>query len=911
MNIFARPISRILVVLVMILAVIAQSATSSSGSSTLTTPLFHLYDAHTHDHFYTIKAAEEKSFVQNGAYVLEGIIGDAPVDATAHTASVYRLYNAATGEYFYTVSASEYISVATHLRYQEQGIGFQVMKTSGPGMLPLYRLYSQSEQRHFYTTNSSEYLSALQSGWSSEGILGYVSSLVPPAPTGLTAVGTWVADCPVCHMPMAHIVLTWQAVSGATSYDVYRSGVLLASGLTTPTYTDMAITSGQGYSYTVSALNASGAGPQCAPATATAPKPPAAATPMTMPVPPTNLAAHGVWQGGSTDTLTWDAVPGASSYNVYQYEKLIAQGVTKTTYTVPLNVYNVSMTYTVTTVNNGVESIPSAIASARGANDPSQQPSWMPGPPVAPTNVTATADWNTSVPRILLTWRGSSTDYGYNVYRDGVLVAKDLWRLVYIDNNVQPGSVHTYTVTGVNVPWTATSESAPSASVTATALKIAPNQPIQTVQITKVVSDDDSVLVSFNAVPGAVDYRVYVAGNPGSVKYSGGGLSIEENGLDPTLNNSLVVEAVDKLGPFQTMDGSMGPGAMPMAGMTTSSVNGQGDPSNIPNVIATSGPFPVTVQPFLLTGAQAFQDNFRGGESFTPSTDMDTAVASLSSSYFEINEVENSQWRIRTYGADTDASKIFVMGNHFMDTLYDGPTAATSSFSHNNNASMVMMPKATADISGGKVLHVTFEVDGHFDSRRWCDVFVAPAGDSLLVPGKFFENNQNPDTSGNMFRWEIHSQTCDAQVFQGMNSSGILNDTELFDLANGVGADDFGPGVRTTWDGNPVLNGTYQDLDKRHRFDLYLSQTHFRVEETVLGAAPVIIKDETFPNGVTLPFTKCQVYFVHQLYHTANDRNENVDYGYASSAYWYNNRPWADERHWDDMGYEVLPSFPQ
>jgi hypothetical protein len=47
------------------------------------------------------------------------------------------------------------------------------------------------------------------------------------------------------------------------------------------------------------------------------------------------------------------------------------------------------------------------------------------------------------------------------------------------------------------------------------------------------------------------------------------------------------------------------------------------------------------------------------------------------------------------------------------------------------------------------------------------------------------------------------------------------------------------------------------------------------------------------------------------LYHTANDRNENVDYGYASSAYWYNNRPWADERHWDDMGYEVLPSFPQ
>ena len=99
-------------------------------------------------------------------------------------------------------------------------------------------------------------------------------------------------------------------------------------------------------------------------------------------------------------------------------------------------------------------------------------------------------------------------------------------------------------------------------------------------------------------------------------------------------------------------------------------------------------------------------------------------------------------------------------------------------------------------------------------------------------------------------------------------------------------------------------------MDKRHRYDLYLSQTRFRVVETVLGSAPVVIKDETFPNGVTLPFTDCQVYFVHQLYHTGNDRPENVQYNFPDGAYWYNNRPWSDERHWDDCAFSVLDVFP-
>ena len=71
----------------------------------------------------------------------------------------------------------------------------------------------------------------------------------------------------------------------------------------------------------------------------------------------------------------------------------------------------------------------------------------------------------------------------------------------------------------------------------------------------------------------------------------------------------------------------------------------------------------------------------------------------------------------------------------------------------------------------------------------------------------------------------------------------------------------------------------------------------------------LVVKDAAFPDGATLPFDKCQVYFVHQVYHTTNDRQELLDYN-SPDPYWYNNRPWCDERHWDNMGQAVLNAFP-
>ena len=216
-----------------------------------------------------------------------------------------------------------------------------------------------------------------------------------------------------------------------------------------------------------------------------------------------------------------------------------------------------------------------------------------------------------------------------------------------------------------------------------------------------------------------------------------------------------------------------------------------------------------------------------------------------------------------------------------------------------------MMPNTTADISGGKVLHVTFEVDAHMDGRRWCDVFVGAAGDTLVDPGKFADfSGRRPTVSGKLFRWEIQGGFHGLSLFPGVQPDAQSDLVPLTHQENGVGPDSFGLCARSgPWCTVP-FNGTAGDLDKRHKFDLYLSQTR-----AVIMEQGQVVKDAVFPAGVTLPFDHCQVYFVHQLYHTGNDRPELLNYSPAES-YWINNRPYSDERHWDNLGESVLDAFP-
>ncbi|WP_010498739.1 S-layer homology domain-containing protein [Paenibacillus elgii] len=69
---------------------------------------------------------------------------------------------------------------------------------------------------------------------------------------------------------------------------------------------------------------------------------------------PTGVSISDVTSTGAT--LTWNAVPGAQTYNIYENGRLIASGVTGTTYTATGLTAGTEHRFTVTAVSNGIES---------------------------------------------------------------------------------------------------------------------------------------------------------------------------------------------------------------------------------------------------------------------------------------------------------------------------------------------------------------------------------------------------------------------------------------------------------------------------------------------------------------------------------------------------------------------------
>jgi len=98
------------------------------------------------------------------------------------------------------------------------------------------------------------------------------------------------------------------------------------------------------------------------------------------------------------------------------------------------------------------------------------------------------------------------------------------------------------------------------------------------------------------------------------------------------------------------------------------------------------------------------------------------------------------------------------------------------------------------------------------------------------------------------------------------------------------------------------LNGTITDLDRRVRFDMYSSKSKVRIVED-----DILITESALPEN--LDYEQISVAFSHLIYHTENELGENMVWNPAN-RYWINHRPFADERHWDNMGFEVLRDFP-
>jgi len=130
--------------------------------------------------------------------------------------------------------------------------------------------------------------------------------------------------------------VSWTAVTGATSYKVYRDSVNVASP-TTNSYSDTGLTSSTAYSYTVSAVNADGETSQCS-----------AVSDTTFIDVPTGLVASVI--SSSQVNLAWTAVTGATSYKVYRDSVNVASPTSNSSSDTGLSA-STAYSYTVSAVN--------------------------------------------------------------------------------------------------------------------------------------------------------------------------------------------------------------------------------------------------------------------------------------------------------------------------------------------------------------------------------------------------------------------------------------------------------------------------------------------------------------------------------------------------------------------------------
>ena len=846
--------------------------------------------------------------------------------------------------------------------------------------------------------------------------------------------------------------ITWKVTHKFQKYRVLRNQEVIAQVASITSFSDHNVQRGLPYTYQIAGVMQNG---KLQYSNIQLIDIPGRTQTSTMFLPPVGVRIKGIWlpntqnvqyYSGSTDILSWDRRAGAVRYNIYRYDTKIGD-TAENQFMVPLDAFKPGFTYTVTSVDiDGNESLPSACVGSQGANDPRNLGNILkPAPPYPPDSLTVNAQWNNGAPRNLIRW--NDTGWGWNVmtwvqthniYRDGVLLASGVWGVEYIDEAVRPGQTYVYTVATANVSGDKDQQSILPKAVSCQTASAAPAPSSRVPSIVSTKPNDDSIQVTFTPVPGAEDYRIRVVNQPYVHKYTGGSNRVELNGLLPDTSYDVVVEALDKHGPFQKMDGVMGPGSMLPGNLTRMEINGQGSPSNVPIVLSASPISTVSTKSRIMTGSQVFFDTFRGSAPIRrKAPDRATMIARTGKALLldgqgrDMTDLwfkwfENDKWSFFFDDLDQNASVAFMMGNHFMDTIYDGATLPYPGPAHQTNGAMVMSPKANADISNGRVLHVTFEVDPHFSGRRWTDVILYPAGDTL-ISGKSFDKIAHNTLSDKSLVWSITEQRHGVRMATGRDSSlnrivrdvnvayperksnlprpfqevdapqvehkigtfvgtstgpnaysvtysygtpdkkfpaftatsrcetyapsewgallkwnvtpdqmevvsdiwmtqpswwvGVHNDKRYSDLLKAYSDSKEGlitirgrfdaklgkyvgdvyltplPSLRET-----PLNGTISDLDKRVRYDMYISKSKLRIIED-----GILISESDLP--VPLDYDKVSVAFSHLIYHTENELGDNMRWNPAN-RYWINHRPFADERHWDNMGFEVLNDFP-
>jgi fibronectin type 3 domain-containing protein len=272
------------------------------------------------------------------------------------------------------------------------------------------------------------------------------------------------------------VAVSWNAVVGAASYNIYRDSTLVGSHSAGLAYDDTGVSDYLLHTYSVHCVNSSGSE---SPATGSD------SGYRSLPAPPDMAASDGAYV--DKVSLAWTAVSGAASYTIWRDSTQIATGVTALSYNDTVVADYATHTYKVYPVP----------ASGPAGSFPGQDTGYRGLP--APANVSATD--GVYGDRVQITWDSVPSATGYNVYRGTTL----------INSNIQYGSLpcvdspsdfaqYTYYVSALYN----SNESGTFGSDTGYRGLPGPS--------TLTASDgtyEDTVHVSWSAVTGAAGYNIY------------------------------------------------------------------------------------------------------------------------------------------------------------------------------------------------------------------------------------------------------------------------------------------------------------------------------------------------------------------------------------------------------------------
>ncbi len=298
------------------------------------------------------------------------------------------------------------------------------------------------------------------------------------------------------------VTVSWNTVTGATGYEVLFDGTAYSVTATSRTFTGL--TSSTSYTYQVRAVNAGGTSSYSSSRSITTLKAP--------PPVPANVTATAT---SSSATVSWDASPGATSY------ELIFNGSTSTVYGTSRSFAGLSpqtgYTYQVRARNTAGTSAYSAAKTV----------TTLPQSPAVPANVKATATKNS----ITVSWDAVSGATGYDVKFDDTEYSVTGTTKTF--TGLTPGSRHSYAVRAKN---------AGGASIYSTGYYVTtiPDPPSVPTSVTA-TAKAQSVTVSWSRADGAASYEVLFGGTI----YSVTGTSRTITGLNPETGYSYRVRAVN------------------------------------------------------------------------------------------------------------------------------------------------------------------------------------------------------------------------------------------------------------------------------------------------------------------------------------------------------------------------------